>query len=81
VLGSRVFVATGENGSFVTNTWEYNPAADRWTEKTAFEATSRSGACAMNVNNHVYVLTGRNGSLVMDNVQEFQPDSPKVAND
>ncbi|MBS1567579.1 MAG: galactose oxidase [Bacteroidetes bacterium] len=81
VIGTRVYIATGEKGGYVANTWEYNPAADRWTEKTAFESTPRTGACHFTLNDHGFLLTGRSSTLVMDNAFEFLPDANKSDND
>ena len=81
VIGNYVYLATGENGPLVTATWKYDAVNDLWSPKTAFESTARTGACAFNINNRGFVLTGRNGTLVMDNAFEFQPDVPKIDND
>lgn len=81
VISGLVYLATGENGSVTSSTWEYNPATDRWTQKTGFEATGRTGAVAFSLNNRGFVATGRNGSLIMDNAYEFLPNDEKVDND
>ena len=81
VIDNYVYLSTGDNGSIISATWLYDPANDRWTQKTAFEATGRSGAVAFTLNNRGFVLTGRSGSLVMDNAYEFLPNDEKVDND
>ena len=81
VIDSKVYIATGENGSMNTTTWEYTPATDRWKQKTGFEAPARTGACGISIANHGFILTGSSSTLVMDNVYEFQPEVTKISND
>jgi N-acetylneuraminic acid mutarotase len=81
VMGSFVYLASGENGSITSVTWRYNPATDSWTQKTGFEGTGRTGAVAYTLGDRGFVLTGRSGSLVMDNCYEFLPDDEQVDND
>jgi N-acetylneuraminic acid mutarotase len=81
VIGNYVYLSTGENGSITSTTWRYDPVTDLWIQKTAFEATGRTGAVAFTISNRGFVLTGRSGSLVMDNAYEFLPDAAKVDND
>ncbi|MGN6294393.1 MAG: Kelch repeat-containing protein [Chitinophagaceae bacterium] len=78
VLGNYVYLTTGDNNS---TTWQYDPAADRWTEKTSFEGSARTGAVAFNISNRGFVVTGRNVSLTMDNMYEFLPNDEQVDND
>jgi N-acetylneuraminic acid mutarotase len=82
-IGSYVYLATGEtsSGSLNSTTWQYDPATDRWTQKTAFEGTSRTGAVALSIGNRGLVLTGRSGSLIMDNAYELYPNDEQVDND
>lgn len=75
ILGGKVYLATGENGSLNSHTWEYDPATDRWTEKTAFSGTARTGALAFTLNDRGFVLTGRSGTAPFDNMYEFQPNA------
>jgi len=81
VIDNNVYLATGEASSITPTTWMYNPTTDLWTEKTSFEATSRTGAVALTLNNRGFVLTGRSGSLVMDNAYELLPNDEQVDND
>jgi N-acetylneuraminic acid mutarotase len=75
VINGKGYLATGENGSLNTHTWEYDAAADQWTEKTAFSGTARTGALAFSVANSSrgFVMTGRSGTAPFDNMYEFQP--------
>jgi N-acetylneuraminic acid mutarotase len=81
VMNGLVYLSTGENGAITSITWQYDPGSDRWTQKTAFEATARTGAVAFTIGTRGFVVTGRNGSLVMDNAYEFLPNDAKVDND
>jgi len=79
VLGNYVYLTTGENSN--STTWQYDPATDRWTEKTSFEGSARTGAVAFSISNRGFVVTGRNVSLMMDNMYEFLPNDEQVDND
>lgn len=74
VINGKAYIAVGEAGSLVKNTWEYNPITDRWTERTAFEGTARSAAVAFAINNRGFVLTGRSSSYYFDDMWEFKPN-------
>lgn len=80
-MGNYAYIACGENGSFVANTWQYDPANDLWTEKTGFEGSARTGAVAFTLSDRGFLLTGRSGSLSFDNMYEFQPAADKVDTD
>ena len=80
-IGNYVYIAAGENSSINSYTWQYDPANDSWTPKTGFEGTGRTGAVAFTLNNRGFVLTGRSGSLMMDNMYELLPNDEQVDND
>ena len=81
IMGSYAYLTTGENGSILSTTWQYDPANDQWAQKTAFEGTARTGAIAFSLSDRGFVITGRSGSLVMDNGYEFHPNDAKVDGD
>lgn len=81
IMNNLAYLTCGENGSLNSTTWQYDPATDRWLEKTAFEGTARTGAIAFALKNRGIVLTGISGSLVMDNGYEFLPNDEQVDND
>jgi N-acetylneuraminic acid mutarotase len=81
VQGDYAFIATGENGAYVTSTWGYRVDTDTWTEFTGFENKPRDGAVAFVVRNRCFVLTGKNGNLYMDNMFEFNPFASKIEGD
>lgn len=82
-MGNYVYLTAGESssGSITSITWQYDPESDRWTQKTAFEGTGRTGAVAFTLNNRGFALTGRSGSLNMDDVYEFLPNDTQVDDD
>ena len=64
VMDGKAYVATGIQGNNSLETWEYNASNDRWTQKTDFEGTSRSGAVGFTLNNEGYIATGDRKSVV-----------------
>ena len=80
-IGNYVYIAAGENGSITSYTWQYDPVNDSWAEKTQFEGTGRTGAVAITLSSRGFVLTGRSGSLMMDNMYELLPNDEQVDND
>ena len=83
VINGKGYLATGENGSLNTHTWEYDATADQWTEKTAFEGTARTGALGFSLANGTrgFVMAGRSGTAPFDNMYEFQPNVAVITTD
>ena len=81
VMGDYVYLTTGESSSITSTTWRWDPLNDTWLEKTAFEGTGRSGAVAFTLNDRGFVLLGRSGSLMLDNMFEFHPDDEQEDDD
>ena len=80
-IGDKAYITTGENGSLLSTTWEYDFANDVWASKTAFEGAARTGAVAFSVNNGGYVTTGRSSTIPFDDLREFFPDQTYNVND
>lgn len=72
-IGSLGYVATGTQGSLLSETWEYDPITDDWADKTAFEGTARTGASVLSDGNRAFVLLGKSSSLRFDDIWEFLP--------
>jgi N-acetylneuraminic acid mutarotase len=51
---------------------EYDPSRNTWTSKTAMP-TSRASAAAVELNDCIYVLGGREGSSVLATVEKYDP--------
>ncbi|WP_019541056.1 Kelch repeat-containing protein [Proteiniphilum acetatigenes] len=77
VINGLGYLATGETGGLNSYTWEYNPITDRWTERTSFEGTARTGAVGFSIDNRGFVLTGTGSTsstdLYFDDMWEFKP--------
>ena len=77
VINGLGYLATGETGSLNSYTWEYNPISDRWTERTSFEGSARTGAVGFSIDERGFVLTGRGSTttttLYFDDMWEFKP--------
>lgn len=80
-LNGKGYLTTGINGSYVSSTWEYDPATDVWTEKTSFEGTGREGATGFSVKNRAFVGLGRSSSYRFDDMREFKPADEYESND
>lgn len=81
VMGDFAYLSTGENGSYVSNTWRYDFANDLWERRTAFEGTSRTGAVGFATQNRGYITTGKSSTTYFDDVYEFDPTADYEAND
>jgi N-acetylneuraminic acid mutarotase len=52
--GDKGYVTVGTNGGTdITSTWEYDFASDRWTRRTAFDATPRTAAVSFTLTGNV----------------------------
>jgi N-acetylneuraminic acid mutarotase len=74
IVGTKAYVAVGENGGYTKKTWEYDFASDTWARKTSYERSERSGANAFSVKGRGFVVCGRNSTYYFDDMDEFQPD-------
>ena len=54
-IGSKGYIGTG---SHKNDFWEYNPAADTWTQKANFEVAGRSAAVGFSIGSKGYLGTG-----------------------
>ncbi len=68
------YVATGLLGSLITTTWQYDPTADRWREKTKFEGAARESGVGFVINGRGYVSTGKASLGLTDDVWELAPN-------
>ena len=72
-LGSKAYVGLGNSTGVRQDFWEYDPSADTWTNKTAFEGSARQNAVSYIVNGKAYVATGRSGNYYFSDIWEFKP--------
>lgn len=80
VIGSKAYIAVGENGSYTKKTWEYDFATDAWVRKTSYERAERSGAVGFMVKGRGFVACGRNSTYYFDDIDEFEPTVEYNAN-
>ena len=76
-LDGKGYIAMGSTGGSRRDVWEYDPLMDEWEEKTELDAddgSSRVDAVAFVVSNRAFITTGRNGSIRLDDIWEFEPD-------
>lgn len=81
VLGGPI--DSSQLSRYLPDTWEYDPATDKWSKKANFPGIPRAGAVAMAVNGKAYVGTGQgdillNGqaiSVLFNDWWEFDPSS------
>ncbi len=79
--GGKGYITTGITSGYVNNTWEYDPAADQWVEKTPFEGSGREGAIGFTVNDSCMVGLGKSSTLRFDDMRIFHEKDTYNAND
>lgn len=81
IMGDKAFITTGENGAYISKTWQYNFSDDTWERKTAYERSSRTGAIAFTVLGKGFVGSGKSATNVFDDFDEFHPTETYDSND
>jgi len=74
VDNGMAYFATGANPSALTSVYQYDPAAETWTQKTAYEGAARTHAVGFVFNNRMILGTGNNGSNYFNDFWEFKPN-------
>lgn len=70
------YIGLGSYFSHLGDFWEYDPATDTWTEKTNLideAAAARSDAVGFTLGSRSFLVTGRNGTIRLDDMWEFLP--------
>lgn len=80
-LNGKAYLTTGLASGYLNNTWEYDPANDQWTERTAFEGSQREGAISFTIDNKAFVGLGKSSNLRFDDMRSFDPTATYNAND
>ena len=86
-VNGKGYVVSGiDNGTYLGDLWEYDPATSVWTEKRKitdytdedyddeYTSIARINGVAFNVNGKVYLACGSKGSI-LNNVWEYDPTS------
>ena len=81
VIGTKGYVAVGENGAYTKKTWEYDFPTDLWVRKTPYERQQRIGAVSFSLLGRAFVATGQNSTYYFDDIDEWQPNVTYNAND
>lgn len=68
------YLTTGNNGSPLNTTWQYNPGKDIWEQVDTFEGTSREMAVGFAIGSCGYVTTGTTGSTRLYDTWRFDPN-------
>jgi N-acetylneuraminic acid mutarotase len=71
VIGGRLYVLGGDNGSALNTNEEYDPAVNAWTTKTALP-TARQGLAAGVTGGRLYAVGGYSSSYLKTN-EEYDP--------
>jgi N-acetylneuraminic acid mutarotase len=78
----KIYITGGNQGTLTTaTTFEWNPTADEWKQKTDFEGGAHEGAGVFVLNDKGYIVGGRTGNSYKDDTYVFYPDADKVSND
>ena len=77
-VNGKGYVTTGFYNNLENSTWEYNPENNSWTKKSSFEASSRTDAVGLSINNRGFVVGGKNGNIKLYDCYEFLPDNSLV---
>jgi N-acetylneuraminic acid mutarotase len=83
VISDKAYVATGKNGNYSSEVWEYNPATDDWNEKTSleYEVGGREDAVAFSLNNRGFFVTGASSGYYLGDMWEFNPTMEETDDD
>lgn len=69
-INSKGYVATGYDGTYLKDFWEYDPTGDTWTEK-AFPGNKRKEAVSFVIGTKAYLATGINNGLVVNDFWSY----------
>jgi N-acetylneuraminic acid mutarotase len=81
IIADKAYISTGDNGSFLKTTWEYDFTNDVWMAKSAFEGVERNGAVGFTINGRGFIATGKNSTYYFDDIYEFKPNETLNTND
>jgi len=76
VVDGKGYLMGGNNGSVLSDCWEYDPDEDIWTEKNSFETymSARFKASSFVINGVPYIMAGQTGSSYLDDMWSFEPN-------
>src|SRR5438045_9427744 len=68
-IGNLGYVTCGDNGSYLTDLWEYDPSTNQWTQLASLPGHGRYGAVVLQFADKAFIVPGR--LSLMDYVMEF----------
>ncbi len=76
-IGAKGYVACGQNGVYVgtlqSDLWEYDPAANSWTQRANFTGGPRFNPLSFGLGGYGYLGTGYNGTTSVSDMWRFDP--------
>jgi len=75
------YVGTGNDGvNYLNDFWQYDPAADKWTQKPTYPGYKRTQAIAFVYNDKGYLVTGLGtGGATVNDFFSFDPSKPDTS--
>jgi N-acetylneuraminic acid mutarotase len=80
-LSDRGYITTGQIGTFLITTFQFDPVGLTWTQMTSYEGAARSQAVGFVVGGKAYLTTGVNTNTRYDNTEQFDPTQEYNVND
>lgn len=73
VIDGNAYLSCGESGTIRSDSWKYNPVTDLWEQVAKFKGTPRTATAAFSTGSRGFVVTGKSGSYVFDDIWELHP--------
>jgi len=73
-IGTKGYIGTGYNGSYLNDFWEYDQQSNTWTQKANFGGTARYLAVGFSIGSKGYIGTGSDGAHKND-FWEYDPSA------
>ena len=69
------YIATGFDGNYLKDFWQYDPVTDSWTLIPGFGGSKRMAAVAFVHDNKGYIVTGTNNGTPVNDFWSFDPST------
>jgi len=79
-MGTKAYVGTGNNGSYLQDFWEWDQAIGIWVQKASFPGNGRFSAVGFAIGNKGYIGTGSINSGAVDYQDFWEWDSSSLVN-
>ena len=73
-IGTKGYIGTGYDGSFMKDFWEWDQVTDMWTQKADFGGIARHTATGFSIGTKGYIGTGNDGSVHYQDFWEWDGD-------